>query len=99
MNKYKLFRFGHCYLNKDGDFVIGLVDGDKKRGYNFLGSHAKPSVFMTGFQLLSRVIPNDGNWQEVSIDMYKVIREFHTTGHVVKLSSKPGEPPLIFKKY
>lgn len=29
MKKYKLLRFGHCYINQEGDFLIGLLGGDK----------------------------------------------------------------------
>ena len=105
MKKYKLLKFGQCYINREGDFTIGLLRGDKKHGYLFAGSHANPPVFLGTFQLLSRIIPNDGNWTEIDPSMFNAASAFHTTGHVIKFPAKKydkfgrEQPPVISKKY
>ncbi len=100
MKKYKLLRFGHCYINREGDFIVALMSGDKKHGYQFVGSHANPCVLLGNFQLLSRIVPNDGNWNEITTDMFNLASTCHTSGYVVKLpSSGRGKLPVISKKY
>lgn len=101
MKKYKLLKFGKCYINTEGDFVIGLLRGDKKHGYTFAGSHAHPHVWLGTFQLMSRVITNDGNWKEIDPSMYNVASALHTTGHVLKFPANRsgGELPVVSKKY
>ncbi len=100
MKKHKLLRFGHCYINREGDFVIALMDGDKKHGYQLVGSHANPCVMLGKFQLLSRIVPNDGNWIEVSTDMFNVASACHVSGYVVEFpTGKRGELPVISKRY
>jgi len=101
MKKFKLLKFGQCYINQTGDFVIALLSGDKKHGYQFAGSHANPAVWLGTFQLLSRVIPNDGNWSEVDHAMFNVASALHVTGHVAKFPTEfiSGELPVISKKY
>jgi hypothetical protein len=67
----KILRFGHCYVNPDGSFAIGLVEGTKRRGYWFLATHADPNVIcLNKIMVLSRVVPNDGHWTEISPDMF-----------------------------
>jgi len=102
MRKYKLLRFGRCYINREGDFVIGLLSGDKSNGYKFAGSHANPLVFLRKFQLLSRVVPNDGNWIEIDTVMFNVASALHSTGHIMTFPGDQnitGELPSISKKY
>lgn len=99
MNKYKLLRFGRCYINRGGDFVIGLLGGDKKHGYQFAGSHANRAVWLGKIQVLSRIVPNDGNWIEIDPATFNIASACHVTGHVVNLPSKRGEIPVITKKY
>ena len=100
MKKHKLLRFAHCYINQEGDFVIGLLSGDKKHGYQFAGSHANPSVWLGTFQLMSRIVPNDGNWIEIDHKIFNVASVLHVTGHIVKFPAKKGrELPVISKKY
>ncbi len=101
MRKFKTLKFGQCYINQSGDFVIGLLSGDKKHGYRFAGSHANPSVFMGTFQLLSRIVPNDNNWIEIDPEMFNVASALHITGHVIKFptAKNSGELPIISKKY
>lgn len=101
MKKYKLLRFGHCYINREGDFAIGLLRGDKKSGYELAASHAHPNAWLGKIHILSRVVPNDGNWVEIDPQMFNVASAFHTTGHVVKFptSKTSGELPVISKKY
>lgn len=65
MKKYRSFKFGKCYINKSGDFAVALLRGSKKNGYVFACSHAKPCAAMRTLNLLSRIIPNDGEWTEV----------------------------------
>lgn len=99
MNKFTLLRFGHCYLNREGDFAVALLRGDKKHGYELAASHVHPNVWLGKIQLMSRVVPNDGNWIEIDPAMFNVASAFHSTGHAVKLPSQRGEPPVVFKKY
>jgi hypothetical protein len=97
MKKYKLLKFGQCYINREGDFVIALLGGEKKKGYRFAGSHAHPYVVLGTFQLLSRIVPNDGNWIEITPYGFNVASHYHSQGYVMRLSDKPGEPPVITK--
>lgn len=100
MKKFKLLKFGHYYINKEGDFAIVVLGGNQKMGYQTFGSHANPSVFLGKFQLLSRVIPDDENWIEIDFQMFNVVSTFHASGHVVSLPAKnDGKTPLISKKY
>lgn len=101
MLKFKLLKFGQCYINREGDFVIGLLRGDRKHGYQFAGSHANPAVWLGTFQLQTRAIPNDGNWIEIEPEMFNVASALHTRGHVIKFPTgiTSGEPPLVYKKY
>lgn len=95
MKKYTLLRFGHCYINREGDFAVALLRGDKKHGYQLAASSAHPSVWLGYIQLLTRIIPNDGNWIEIAPEMFNVASAFHASGHVLKLPSKQGEFPII----
>jgi hypothetical protein len=106
MKKYKLLKFGRCYINQKGDFVIGLMSGKKKYGYYLVGSHANTSVFLGHFWLESRIVPNDGNWIEVHPKMFNVASALHMTGHVMEVRPNisgrvfwPDNLPTISKKY
>lgn len=99
MKKYKLLRFGHCYTSRNGEFVVALLKGDKKHGYLFVGSHVKPCVILGKFQLLSRVVPNDDSWIEISADTFNVASELHISGYIVKPSEYRGGLPVISKRY
>jgi hypothetical protein len=100
----KILRFGHCYINRAGDFAITLLRGGKmgwyKNYYTFAASHANPAVFLGEIQLSSRTVPNDGNWVEISVDMFKIASACHTTGHVIKVPEVTGlKTPLISRMY
>ncbi len=97
MKKFTLLRFGHCYINRQGDFAVALLRGDKKHGYQLAASSAHPNVWLGQIQILTRVIPNDGSWIEVAPEMFNVASACHVSGHVVRLPSKRGEPPVIAK--
>lgn len=102
MKKYKLLRFGHCYINREGDFAVALLRGDKRHGYVFAASHAHPLVWLGRIQMMSRVVPNDGNWREIDTDMFKAASAFHVTGHVIKfppLLHGKKQLPFVSKKY
>jgi len=101
MKKYKLLKFGHCYINREGDFAIGLLSGDKKHGYQLAASSAHPSVWLGKIQVMSRVVPNDGNWIEIGPEEFNVASALHVTGHVAKFPASPTsrELPVISKKY
>jgi hypothetical protein len=101
MNKYKLLKFGHCYLNKTGNFVVGLLSGNVKHGYVFACSHAHPSVMINECHMQSRIVPNDGNWIEVSKEMFNAVHAVHVTGHVVTfpIGLPDKELPIISKMY
>jgi len=80
--------------------VVALMHGDKMHGYQFMGSHAHPNVFIRRFQLLSRIVPNDGNWKEVDPQMFNVASAFHSTGHVVELlADRSGKEFPVISKY
>jgi len=98
MKKFKLFRFGKCYINREGDFVIALLKGSKKHGYTFAGSNANPSVWLGKFYLLSRIIPNDGSWIEVDEALFNIASAFHVSGYITQLSPEKL-PAAIIKKY
>jgi len=83
MKKYKLLRFGKCYINKEGDFTICLLGGNKHNGYQFAGSHANPVVFLGKFYLLSRIVLNDKHWIEIKPEVFNVASALHTSGHVL----------------
>jgi hypothetical protein len=101
MKKYKLLKFGRCYINREGDFAIGLLGGDKRLGYQFAGTHVHCKVILGRFWLDSRVVPNDGNWIEISPKIFNVASTLHTTGWVLKfpLGNAKGEVPIVTKKY
>jgi len=87
MKKNKLLRFGHCYINKAGSFTIALLSGNKNVGYQFAGSHASPPVNLRVFQLLSRVVPNDGNWTEISPQLFNSASVLHGKGFRMEVPS------------
>lgn len=97
MKKHKLLRFGHCYLNEPGDFVIGLVGGNKKHGYTFIASHAHPNVMLGRIYIQSRMVPNDGHWIEVTPESYGIVSNIHASGYKVTFPTKRGERPVISK--
>lgn len=100
MKKYKLLHFGHCYINRQGDFIIALLSGDKKRGYTFAASHANPTAFLGKIHSLSRTVPNDGSWIEIDKGTFNIAAECHITGHVVQIPEVTGkELPIISRKY
>jgi len=101
MKKYTLLRFGRCYINPEGDFVIGLLCGDKRHGYQLAASHANSNVWLGQIQLRTRVIPNDGRWTEISHSEFNVASAWHNSGHVVKFPAiKDGrEQVVVSKKY
>jgi hypothetical protein len=65
MRKYTLLRFGRRYINRKGDFVVALLRGDRKHGYQLAASCRNPTVWMEKIQILTRVMPNDGSWIEI----------------------------------
>lgn len=93
MKKFKLLRFGQCYANRKGDFVIGLLKGDKKHGYQFAASHANPAVFLGVIQTMSRVIDNDGNWTEISPEMFNAASALHASGYTLQMT-----PTVVIQK-
>jgi hypothetical protein len=101
MKKFKLLKFGRCYINREGDLAVALLRGDKKHGYQLAASSAHPNAFLGKIQLLSRVVPNDGNWIEIDSALFNVASAFHCSGHVVTLPTddSDGECPVISKNY
>lgn len=87
MKKYKLLRFGQCYINRVGDFIIGLLYGDKKHGYVFAASHANPSTMLGKIQAMSRIVPNDGNWTEITPEQFNVASALHWKGQVMQMTA------------
>lgn len=84
MKKFTLLRFGHCYINREGDFAIGLLRGDKKHGYELAASHAHPNILLGKIQLQSRIIPNDGNWIEIHPETFNIASKLHRLGQKIK---------------
>ena len=98
MKKYKLLRFGHCYINPDGSFVVGLLEGTKKKGYWFAASHAVPNAVCLGkIMILTRVVPNDGYWTEIPMDSFFKVFDFHASGYKVKPASLRSGSVVISK--
>lgn len=97
MRKYKLLKFGRCYINKEGDMAIGLLYGNKRYGYQLAGSSAHPSVNLGRFQMLSRIVDNDGNWTEIDVNLYNLVHTYHMDGYKVKLPKNIGEQLIISK--
>lgn len=96
----KILRFRKCYINRDGDFVISLLHGDKKHGYTFAASHANPAAWLGKIHTLSRTVANDGNWVEVDKGTFNVAAGCHITGHVLKMPEFTGNKlPSISKMY
>jgi hypothetical protein len=96
MKKYKLLRFGHCYLNSSGDLVIGLLHGNKKHGYKFAASSANPSAFLREVWIQTRIVPNDGHWTEIGPKDFVMVSQVHSSGYKVKPALRGG-PCLISK--
>jgi hypothetical protein len=86
MKKYKLLRFGQCYLNRRGEFAIAMLRGTKKKGYQLAASHV--NTWLGKIQMLSRVVPNDGNWVEITPAMFTIASECHAKGRLC--------PPEVF---
>lgn len=85
MKKFKLLRFGKCYVNRRGDIAVKLLRGNKRRGYQLEGSCNNPIMFVGRFQLVSRVVPNDGNWIEITQAGFGVASTLHSAGEPLQL--------------
>ena len=101
MNKYKVLHFGHCYLNRGGDLAVVLLNGkNKEHGYKFVGSSAHPNMVLREFWALSRVVNNDGNWIEISINEFNSVSKVHAAGYVVKLPAVfTGKESFAIEKF
>ena len=75
---------------------MGLVGGNKKHGYTMFASHANPYIFLENINVMSRIVPNDGNWIEITPEQYKAIASYHSEGYVVKPAPKGG--PFVISK-
>ena len=85
MKKYRLLHYGHCYINKNGDFAVALIGGDKKHGYIFQASHTCRDFFTGKIYIRSRIVPNDGHWMEISPQDFVASTIMHGAGYPVKL--------------
>ena len=97
MKKHKLLRFGHCYMNTDGDFIIGLLRGNKAHGYWFAASSAHPAVFLREVWVQSRSVPDDGHWIEIVPNDFVLVSQLHASGYKIKPTLKKGGLPAILK--
>jgi hypothetical protein len=80
--KFKLLRFGKSYLSRDGELAVVLKSGDRKKGYKLAVSSAR--YFLNGdLQVLSRVIPNDGEWWELEFASFRDVAFMHANGFKV----------------
>lgn len=95
--KYKGLKFGQPYINQERSFIFVLVGGSKKKGYHFVGSHSHPSVILGDFYLLSRVVPNDGNWLEINYKTFNDASTFHVLNSPV-FPDGNREVQLIYNK-
>jgi len=96
MRKYKLFRFGHYYINREGSFAIGLLYGDKRHGYLFAASYANPILWLGKIQIQSRIVPNDDNWIEIDRAMFNVASILHIRGHTMRQPSQKKKAAFTF---
>lgn len=85
MKKYKLFRFRHAYINREGDLAIKLLSGTKKKGYRFAAASAHPRVWLGQIQILSRIVANDGNWIEIDPKLFNAASALLIDGQKVKI--------------
>lgn len=86
--KYKTLKFGQSYINKDGSFVICLLNGFKKYGYVFAVSHVHPSAILGIITIQSRLVDNDGYWTEIPTEVFNVASALHVTGHTMKIPTQ-----------
>jgi hypothetical protein len=85
MKKYRLLRFGHCYITKNGDFAVALIGGNKKRGYIFKAAHTCRLFILDKVQIRTRGVPNDGNWVEITPQDFAVAYQLINGGYAVKM--------------
>lgn len=84
-NKYRLLHYGHCYINKTGDFAIALIGGNRTYGYIFQASHTCRDFFTEKIHIRSRIVPNDGHWLEIPSQDFVMSTILHGMGNPVKL--------------
>lgn len=99
LKKFKLLRFGKCYLSKDGALAIALAEGDRKKGYLCAVSSSK---FYVGGRLhiQSRIIPNDGVWYEIPVEAFRDIAYVQSHGvRVVAMPTLKAKTPPPTVKY
>ncbi len=98
MKKYKLLKYSQCYINKRGNFIICLIRGNKRLGYIFTGSHSNLPVILGTFQLMSRIIFNNGNWIKIDPNVYNItphyISECNINSSSIEIS---GDETIISK--
>lgn len=97
MKKYKLLRYGHCYINQTGDLVISLLKGTKKKGYQFVAQCCSPLLFLGKLQTLSRIVPNDGNWIEIDPLQFNEASALMLNGYCVKVPAVRRDFPPVLK--
>ena len=90
MKKYKLLRYGHCYVNKAGDFAVALLSGNHIHGYVCAASVFYPNLMYGTIRVGSRIVPNDGHWVEIDAKTFNLIRWFHVKGIKGKPTPKGG---------
>jgi len=71
MKKFTLLRIGKCYFNKNDNFAVAVLEGNRRTGYVLSGSHADRHIGI--FTLKSRVIPNSGEWKEINHNEFRKI--------------------------
>ena len=95
MKKYRLLRFGHCYITKNGDFAVALIGGNKKYGYIFKSAHTCRTFLPDKIQIRSRIVPNDGYWCEISPQDFVVAYHVINQGNTVKMMKAPEGASIV----
>ena len=90
MKKYKLLRYGHCYVNEQGDLAIALLSGNRIYGYTFAASTFSSNFLFGTIRIGSRIVPNDGHWTEIDLPTFNIIRRAHIDGIKGKPTPKGG---------
>ncbi len=97
MKKYRLLRFGHCYITKNGDFAIALISGNKTRGYTFRSAHTCRNFLPGDITMRTRVVPNDGYWLEITPQDFVVAYHVINQGYTVKMTEAPEGASIMYR--
>lgn len=82
--KYKTLEIGKYYITRRGDFAVHVIGGDEKHGYKMRATVANPITYLGVINIFSREVPNNGNWIEISEEVFGLASSLHTFGHGIR---------------